>query len=107
MPAMGSQGWLPGAEEYRYRELSEQIPAVLYYKSPQNQQLLGYTDEETMQPDFWKSVLHPDDRERILAENERCDRTGDPWHVEYRTLHKDGRVVWLREPRRAGPRPAR
>ncbi len=107
MPAMGSQGWLPGAEECRYRELSEQIPAVLYsevhtprgaliYKSPQNQQLLGYTGEETMQPDFWKSVLHPDDRERILAENERCDRTGDPWHVEYRILHKDGRVVWLR-----------
>jgi PAS domain S-box-containing protein len=107
VPAMGSQGWLPGAEE-RYRELSEQIPAVLYsevhtsqgalvYKSPQNVQLLGYTDEETMRPDFWKTVIHPDDRERILAENERCDRTGDPWHVEYRTVAKDGRVVWLRD----------
>ncbi|HYN17370.1 MAG TPA: PAS domain-containing protein, partial [Actinomycetes bacterium] len=102
-----SQGWLPGAEE-RYRALSEQIPAVLYsevhtpsgalvYKSPQNQQLLGYTAEETMRPDFWKSVVHPDDREWVLAENERCDRTGDPWHVEYRTLAMDGRVVWLRD----------
>jgi PAS domain S-box-containing protein len=101
------QGWLPGAEE-RYRALSEQIPAVLYsevntpggavvYKSPQNQQLLGYTTEEAMQPDFWKTLLHPEDRERVLADNERCDRTGDPWHVEYRVFAKDGRVVWLRD----------
>ena len=101
------QGWLPGAEE-RYRALSEQIPAVLYselhtprgailYESPQNQQLLGYTAEETIRPDHWKSVVHPDDRERVLAENERVDRTGDPWHMEYRALAKDGRVVWLRD----------
>jgi PAS domain S-box-containing protein len=101
------QGWLPGDEE-RYRALSEQIPAVLYsevptprgaivYKSPQTQQLLGYTNDETLQPDFWKSVVHPDDRDRVLAENERCERTGDPWNVEYRTVAKDGRVVWLRD----------
>jgi PAS domain S-box-containing protein len=101
------QGWLPGDEE-RYRALSEQIPAVLYsevhtpggaivYESPQNQQLLGFTAEETLRPDFWKTRVHPDDRERVLTENERCDRTGDPWHMEYRVLAKDGRVVWLRD----------
>ena len=100
-------GWLPGDEE-RYRALSEQIPAVLYsevqtaagvliYKSPQHQQLLGYTAEESMRPDFWKSLLHPEDREWVLAENERCDRTGDPWNMEYRVFAKDGRVMWLRD----------
>jgi PAS domain S-box-containing protein len=101
------QGWLPGAEE-RYRALSEQIPAVLYsevhtpggsviYHSPQNRQLLGYPAEEAMQPDFWKTLVHPEDRERVLAEDERCERTGDPWHAEYRVFAKDGRVVWLRD----------
>jgi PAS domain S-box-containing protein len=101
------QGWLPGAEE-RYRALSEQIPAVLYsevhtpggsvvYKSPQNQELLGYMAEEAMQPGFWKTLLHPEDREWVLAEDERCERTGDPWHMEYRVFAKDGRVVWLRD----------
>jgi PAS domain S-box-containing protein len=101
------RGWLPGAEE-RYRALSEQIPAVLYsevhtpggsvvYKSPQNQQLLGYTPEEATQPDFWKTLVHPEDRGRVLAEDERCERTGDPWHMEYRVIAKDGRVVWLRD----------
>jgi len=101
------QGWLPGTAE-RYRALSEQIPAVLYsevhipggavvYESPQYQQLFGYTVEDAMQPDFWKTLVHPDDREWVLAENERVDRTGDPWNVEYRTIAKDGRVVWLRD----------
>jgi PAS domain S-box-containing protein len=101
------RGWLPGDAE-RYRALSEQIPAVLYhevhsadgvvvYESPQCQQLLGYTPEEATQPDFWKTFIHPDDRERVLAENERCDRTGEPWHMEFRAVAKDGRVVWVRD----------
>jgi PAS domain S-box-containing protein len=101
------QGWLPGTAE-RYRALSEQIPAVLYsevltsagaviYESPQNQQLFGYTAEETIKPDFWKTLIHPDDRQRVLAENERADRTGGAWHMEYRALTKDGRVLWVRD----------
>jgi PAS domain S-box-containing protein len=106
-PEPRGKGWLPGAEE-RYRALSEQIPAVLYsevhtprgailHESPQNQQMLGYTTEETVQPDFWMTLIHPDDRERVLAENERVDRTGDPWHMEYRVFTKDGRVMWVRD----------
>jgi len=102
-----SQGWLPGDVE-RYRALSEQIPAVLYsevhtpegaliYKSPQSQWLLGYTSDESIRLDFWKAVIHPDDRQWVLAENERVDATGDPWNVEYRIIAKDGRVVWLRD----------
>jgi PAS domain S-box-containing protein len=101
------KGWLPGTEE-RYRALSEQIPAVLYsevhtprgailYESPQNQQMLGYTTEETVRPDFWMTLIHPDDRERVLAENERVDRTGNPWHMEYRVFTRDGRVMWVRD----------
>jgi len=98
---------LPGTAE-RYRALSEQVPAVLYsevhtpggsviYHSPQNEGLLGYTSEEAMQPGFWKTLVHPEDREWVLAEDKRCERTGQPWHVEYRVLTKDGRVVWLRD----------
>jgi PAS domain S-box-containing protein len=101
------EGWLPGTAG-RYRALSERIPAVLYselrtpdgaviHESPQYQELFGYMAEEIAQPDFWKTLIHPEDREWVLAENERVDRTGDPWNVEYRALAKDGRVVWLRD----------
>ena len=77
----------PGDVE-RYRVLSEQIPATLYSEvhtpggavvhEPAVQKLFGYTPEETTQPDFWKSLVHPDDREWVLTENERVDRTGIP-----------------------------
>jgi len=99
--------WLPRAEA-RYRALFEQIPAVVYsevhaiggsfiYQSPQIEGILGYTPEEGMQPSRWKSWLHPDDREWVLAEDARCERTGDPWFAEYRVIGKDGQIVWIRD----------
>jgi PAS domain S-box-containing protein len=99
--------WLPEPEA-RYRALFEQIPAVVYseidaiggsyiYQSPQIEEMLGYTPEEAMQPSRWKSWLHPEDRDWVLAQDERCDRTGEPWFAEYRVIAKDGRVVWVRD----------
>jgi PAS domain S-box-containing protein len=98
--------WLP--PEARYLALFEQVPAVVYsevlgsggaciYQSPQIEEMLGYTPEVNMQPGHWLTLLHPDDRDWVAAESERCDRTGEPWRVEYRVLAKDGRVVWLRD----------
>jgi PAS domain S-box-containing protein len=92
----------------RYREMFQQLPAVVYlevhalggswvYDSPRVQDLLGYTPQESGQPGFWKTRLHPDDRERVLAEDARCEQTGDPWRMEYRQIAKDGRVVWVRD----------
>ncbi|HXF35604.1 MAG TPA: PAS domain-containing protein, partial [Actinomycetota bacterium] len=40
-------------------------------------------------------ILHPEDRERVLAENRRTNETGDPFALTYRVLARDGRVVWL------------
>jgi PAS domain S-box-containing protein len=99
--------WIPEPAS-RYRALFEQIPAVVYsevhaiggsyiYQSPQIEGILGYTPEEGMQPSRWKSWLHPDDRQWVLAEDARCERTGDPWFAEYRVIAKDGRVVWIRD----------
>ena len=67
------------------------------YESPGVEDLVGYTPEESGQPGFWKTILHPDDRERVLAEDRRVELTGDPWRMEYRSITKDGRVVWLRD----------
>jgi PAS domain S-box-containing protein len=92
----------------RYRQLFRQLPAVIYlevhalggswvYESPRVKDLLGYTPEESGQPGFWKTRLHPEDRARVLAEDARCEQTGDPWRMEYRQIAKDGRVVWVRD----------
>ena len=95
--------------EVRYRTLVEHIPAVTYidriddvssaiYMSPQVEGMLGYAPEEWLEdPEFWPKILHPHDKERVLAEARRTDETGDPFSVEYRAISKDGLVVWVRD----------
>ena len=95
--------------EARYRLLVEQTPAVTYvddlrtpnatvYVSPQVEALLGYRpDEWTADPAMWVGLLHPDDRERVLAETERTNVSGEPFSIEYRMIARDGRFVWVRD----------
>ena len=49
------------------------------------------------QPDIWMELLHPDDREQILAAHDLHNETGHPWSREYRLIASDGRVVWFRD----------
>ncbi|MSQ01495.1 MAG: PAS domain-containing sensor histidine kinase [Myxococcales bacterium] len=56
--------------------------------------LLGYPIERWAEPAFWRTVLHEDDRARVVAESgaERGDH-----ELEYRAYAADGRVVWLHD----------
>jgi diguanylate cyclase (GGDEF)-like protein/PAS domain S-box-containing protein len=94
--------------EQKYRTLVEQIPAVTYidvaddsdtslYTSPQIEQMLGYTPEEWLENNLWTKCLHPDDRERVLAADERFEAGGESFSEEYRLFAKDGSVVWVFE----------
>ncbi len=103
-----SEKALREAEE-RYRTLVERIPVITYiqelpphsriiYISPQCESIKGYPAEEVLSdPEHWVRILHPDDREAVLAEDERTDRTGEPFVVEYRQIAKDGSVVCVRD----------
>jgi PAS domain-containing protein len=44
---------------------------------------------------FWTTLLHPDDKERVIAENARANAAGEALTLEYRMLSRDGRVVWV------------
>jgi len=95
--------------EERYRMLVEKLPAVVFmdkfnqpqttqYMSPRLVDLLGYTPEEWVAGDnLWENSLHPDDKERVLAEDIRTDETGEPFRIEYRIRHGDGHYVWVKE----------
>jgi PAS domain S-box-containing protein len=68
------------------------------YVSPQIEDMLGYSPRtEAIDDEFLIGMLHPDDRERYLAEDRRTDQTGEPFKVEYRQFAKDGRMVWVRD----------
>lgn len=89
--------------------LVENVPVVIYvdgvddtnsaiYRSPYVEQMLGYAPEDFhSSPDFWHDILHPEDRERVMRENERTNETGEPFKIEYRMIGKDGRTVWVRD----------
>jgi PAS domain S-box-containing protein len=87
----------------------ERVPAVVYvdasdeqssaiYMSPRAEGMLGYAPEEWLDdPGLWVKLLHEEDRQRVLAEQRRTRRTGEPFSVEYRLISKGGRTVWVRD----------
>ncbi|MDZ4200360.1 MAG: PAS domain-containing protein, partial [Kiritimatiellia bacterium] len=95
------------AAERKHHAIIEQLPAITYtitlghtarttFISPQVQSILGFTPEEwTGDPELWIRQLHPDDRDRILEEIRRCNRTLESFDLLYRSFAKDGRTVWF------------
>ncbi|PYS49075.1 MAG: hypothetical protein DMF68_11210 [Acidobacteria bacterium] len=61
------------------------------------EQMLGYSVEEWLEtPNFWLTIVHPDDREqagRRTAEDFARGQSSGP--LEFRWVAKDGRVVWV------------
>jgi PAS domain S-box-containing protein len=76
-----------------WRALIEQLPLAVYidrldgsssnvYTSPQLEAILGYTAEEWTSDDhFLAKVIHPDDRERVMAAHLRSCETGEPFEM--------------------------
>jgi PAS domain S-box-containing protein len=95
----------------RFRSLINTMPVCIYHAdprseagrefvSPQLKKLLGYTPEEWAEdPSLWAASLHPDDRSRVLRDEERhmTMAVGTPWTSEYRLLHRSGEVIWVRD----------
>jgi diguanylate cyclase (GGDEF)-like protein/PAS domain S-box-containing protein len=100
--------------ERRFQSLVENIPGLVVYLDvvqpddatssipiyigPQVEQMLGYergawlTDDE-----LWLDVLHPDDRERMIAADVTARSSLSPLFAEYRMIARDGSVVWVSE----------
>ncbi len=94
--------------ERRYRNLVEQLPAVTYmdtaddelssiYVSPQVETVLGLSADAFTTDDAWASHLHPEDRDEAERGIREAIRKGDPFILEYRMIRPDGSVVWIRD----------
>jgi len=95
--------------EATYRHLVEGAPAILYidavdepstnlYTSPQIEEMLGYSVHEWRDdPELWIVRMHDEDRERVLSEHRESNRTGRPFHAEYRLFARDGAERWFRD----------
>ena len=99
--------------EVRYRTLVEQLPLITYiwevdaapgddtayYTSPQIEAILGYTTSDyNDDPEGWREMIHPEDRDRVNAAAARSEATGEPFVEEYRYVHKTkGTFVWVHD----------
>jgi diguanylate cyclase (GGDEF)-like protein/PAS domain S-box-containing protein len=93
----------------RFRSLVEDLPAITYiadfvgtftlrYVSPQIEAILGYPPERWISdPEAWVNAVHPEDRDRIMAEAEACIEAARPFDFEYRMVSADGRELWIWE----------
>jgi len=100
--------------EERYRNLVEQLPAVVYvegvtpvrypngrldrpllYVSPQVEELTGHPPEAHQRDrSLWVRAIHPEDYQRVRQETREAWATGR-FHSEFRIVHRDGSVRWL------------
>ena len=98
----------PGSELRRVRSLIADLDGIVWeadartmlftFVSSGSTPILGYTPQEWLAgPTFWADRIHPDDRERTIAQFVRAATAGWSFDTEYRVLAKDGSVVWLRD----------
>ena len=91
-----------------FQSMVESAPAYFYfadprdastlYRSPQAVPMLGYSLEEWEDnPELWAQTLHPDDRDRVLAEITAGFKGSKPFRCEYRIKTKSGAYVWVRD----------
>ena len=99
------------ASETKLRYLVEQLPTIIYvddatrepgitlYVSPQIETLLGIPPAEWLAADLslWSEHIHPDDRERVVAEYLRCFTNREPFVCVYRMITRRGEIKWFHD----------
>ncbi len=96
------------ALERRFHDLIHGVDAILteietasrrvLFINGRVERMLGYSVEQwTTEPGFWRSHIHPEDRERTIATTEAEIAAGRDFVHEYRMLAADGRAVWVRD----------
>jgi PAS domain S-box-containing protein len=96
-------------ERQRLRNIMANVPGIVWeelrsadsrgrftnFISDYVETMFGYSMEEWLSaPDFWLTIVHPDDKERLqraAAATFAPDKSG---RIQFRFLAKDGRVVW-------------
>jgi len=102
-PVFIEQSLRQQAEE-KFHFLADFIPQLVWFTDPTgfhtyfNQRwtdFTGYTLEDSVGPDMWNNLLHPDDRQRARQVWGHSLETGEFYEIEYRFKSKDGSYRWF------------
>ena len=98
--------------EERFQSFSETVTDVIYrydaphdrfdFVSPSCAAQTGYSlaEFEASPAEVLRRITHPDDLERVTRQFEAHVAKGagaSTWHIEYRIIRKDGRIIWVSE----------
>ncbi|HZH29851.1 MAG TPA: PAS domain S-box protein [Pyrinomonadaceae bacterium] len=98
------------AQRHRLDSLIMSVPGVVWeawgepdesnqrinFVSDYVETMLGYTVEEWLAtPNFWLSIVHPEDRERAARTASATFASGRVGTNQFRWMAKDGRAVWV------------
>lgn len=94
--------------EDKYRTLVESSPAIVYLTEPHppfspiyvspNVTRFGYSTEEWLnRPDMWVSLIHQDDRARVLRATKDAMERAIETDLEYRIVARDDTISWLHD----------
>jgi formate hydrogenlyase transcriptional activator len=89
------------ASEERLRLIVDNIPGLVGTRTatgePEfvNRQMLEFFGQSLEQLPDWSSLIHSDDRERVVNLWRRSVETGQPYDVEHRARRADGVFRWL------------
>ncbi len=96
--------------EQRVSQLVDSVPGVVWeawgqpdasqqridFVSQYVETLLGYSVDEWLRtPNFWLTIVHPDDRERAARVAAATFARGGPHENQFRWIARDGRVLWV------------
>jgi len=95
------------AAAQRYHDLLQGLDAIVWeadaaslhftFVSQYAQDMLGFpVDRWLSTPDFFAQLIHPEDRDAVLAQCRTETAAARDHALEYRAVAADGRVVWLR-----------
>jgi PAS domain S-box-containing protein len=102
--AISNEQTLRRQAEEQFSFLAELIPQLVWFTDPEgfhtyfNQRwtnFTGYTLADSVGPDMWNNLLHPDDRQRAREIWGRSLATGEFYEIEYRFKSKDGSYRWF------------
>jgi PAS domain S-box-containing protein len=103
-------GWELELHRRRIEDIVAHVPGVVWeawgkpdaanqridFVSSHVEKMLGYSEEEWLStPNFWLTIVHPDDKERAAAEAAAIFASGKGGANRYRWVHRDGHEIWV------------
>ncbi len=95
------------SSEKRYETLVNSVEGIVWEAQAENmaftlvsrqaEVLLGYPSSKWLEShDFWKTLIHPEDRARVEASFVKRTAEAKPFEEEYRLQSAAGRLFWVR-----------